>query len=107
MKNRPYLVMNCAALAILAFAAWYLARTHSTGHLRVTTVDPANGVPDAVAISPDGNSVAMMYYNVTVSGDAIEVHDIRSGRVASLLLPIWKDAGYPVLPWSKYQPGLS
>ena len=71
----------------------------------MTTVDPANGVPDAVAISPDGNSVAMMYYNVTVSGDAIEVHDIRSGRVASLLLPIWKDAGYPVLPWSKYCDG--
>jgi WD40 repeat protein len=105
MSKRAYVVIQWVGLLILAFAALYLVRTHSNGQLHVTTVDPANGVPDAVAISPDGNSVAMMYYNVTVSGDAIEVHDIRSGRVASLLLPIWKDAGYPVLPWSKYCDG--
>ena len=92
MKKSPYVVINCAALTILAFAAWYLARTHSTGHLRVTTVVPANGVPEAVAISPDGNSVAMMYTeSFTSDGSsttkAIEVHDIRSGRVDRFSLP--------------------
>ena len=92
MKKSPYVVINCAALTILAFAAWYLARTHSTGHLRVTTVVPANGVPEAVAISPDGNSVAMMYRESFTSDgssttEAIEVHDIRSGRVDRFSLP--------------------
>jgi hypothetical protein len=85
--KKAYLVTNCAVLILIVLIGWYLWRTHSIGHLQVTTVVPAMGVPEAVAISPDGYSVAMMYEDTTTTTDAIEVHDIRSGRVQSYLFP--------------------
>jgi hypothetical protein len=87
-------------LVLLGFAVatgWLFVRHDAAGvgDLSMRTVIPASGWPYAVAISADGNQVAMVNrgFGSSKATDVIEVRDVQSGREI-------RTFSLPVMDWS-------
>jgi hypothetical protein len=92
----PFLLALWASTLLLTScghrAGEFPGPTDESEGLRITSFEPAEGAPYSVAISPDGNQVAMMhrvYLNgLELSADSIEIHDVPSNAtVKTLSLP--------------------